>query len=67
MDATNLQKVMDAGFTVIRPDDHPNIRIKFKDKDQREWKTLYGNFPTKAERDRKLTELLRGSRLTIQD
>jgi hypothetical protein len=58
MDATSQQKVIAAGFTIIRADDQPNPRVKVKDKRHREWATL-DKFETKAERDRRMQELLK--------
>lgn len=59
MDQTSQQKVIKAGFTIIRTDDTPCIRIKHKTKDVLSWVTLE-KFPTKAARDRKFNELLTG-------
>jgi hypothetical protein len=58
MDATSQQKVIAAGFTIIRSDDQPNPRIKVKDEHHREWATLE-KFETKAARDRRMEELLK--------
>lgn len=57
MDATSQKKVVAAGFTIIRKDDQPKIRIKFKDKDFNDWCT-WQNFETKAARDREYKRLL---------
>jgi hypothetical protein len=65
MDATSQQKVIAAGFTIIRVDDHPNPRVKVKDKRHREWATLE-KFETKAARDRRMAELLK-SPIVIKD
>jgi hypothetical protein len=50
-------KVMKAGFTIIRCDDSPLPRIKYKAHEQIEWKTLEKH-PSKAARDRRFKELL---------
>lgn len=57
MDTTSQQKVIAAGFTIIRCDDQPSVRIKYKGSGQQEWKTLE-NYPTKSARDRAFKELL---------
>ena len=57
MDAQSQQKVINAGFTIIRSDDQPTPRIKFKGLGSLEWKTLE-KFSSKAERDRKMGALL---------
>lgn len=64
MNQNGQDKVLRAGFTVIRTDDKPNIRIK-KLKSAGVWETME-NFPTKAARDRKIKELLKDD-LTIED
>jgi hypothetical protein len=57
MDAKSALKVINAGFTIIRCDDTPSARIKFKGKGSHEWTTLE-KFTTKAARDRRFAELL---------
>jgi hypothetical protein len=57
MDSASQQKVIAAGFTIIRCDDTPSPRIKFKGKGTHEWATLE-KFETKASRDRRYKELL---------
>ena len=58
MNATSQQKVIAAGFTIIRQDDYPNVRIKYKRKDSsRDWAT-FEKFETKVARDRRMAELL---------
>jgi hypothetical protein len=57
MDNKSQQKVIAAGFTIIRKDDTPNIRIKFKGDGGHEWKT-FEKYETKAARDRAFNELL---------
>ena len=50
-------KVINAGFTILRTDDHPTPRIKHKGKGGHEWST-FEKFNTKAARDRRMNELL---------
>jgi hypothetical protein len=57
MDANSQQKVIAAGFQIIREDDCPAVRIKVKNKEHREWATLE-KFQSKAARDRRMKELL---------
>lgn len=57
MDSQSQIKVVNAGFTIIRDDDQPTIRIKYKDKNQKEWKTLQ-SFPSKYQRDKEMNNLL---------
>lgn len=57
-------KVLNAGFTVIRTADYPDISIK-KLKSSGVWVKLE-SFPTKAARDRKFKEMLKDA-FTIQD
>lgn len=56
---------MAAGFRIIRADDYPQPRIKFKDAKTENWKTL-AKFETKAARDRSMEQLLEDD-LTITD
>lgn len=58
MDQISQQKCIKVGFTIIRCDDQPSIRIKYKGDAVLSWKTLE-KFSTKAERDRKYNELLK--------
>lgn len=64
MNTNDQDKVIEAGFMIIRPDDFPNIRIKYR-VGNGAWKTLE-KFDTKAARDRRLKELLKNI-LTIMD
>ena len=64
MTTRDQDKIMAAGFIIIRPDDFPNIRIKYR-VGNGAWKTLE-KFDTKAARDRRLKELLKNI-LTIMD
>lgn len=65
MDQKSQCKVMAAGFRIIRADDYPQPRIKFKDAKTENWKTL-AKFETKATRDRSMEQLLEDD-LTITD
>ena len=64
MTTRDQDKIMAAGFIIIRPDDYPNIRIKYR-VGNGAWKTLE-KFECKAARDRRLKELLKNI-LTIMD
>ena len=64
MTTRDQDKVIAAGFTIIRTDDFPNIRIKYR-VGNGAWKTLE-KFECKAARDRRLKELLKNI-LTIED
>ena len=59
MDANSQQKVMAKGFIILRSDDRPNIRIKFKGPGTSEWSTFEKPFDSKAARDRRMKELLK--------
>lgn len=50
-------KVIRAGFTIIRRDEH-NLKIKMKNKEHSNWVTLYNGFASKAALNRKMNELL---------
>jgi len=65
MDAKSQLKVITAGFIILRCEDQPIPRIKFKSKSTHAWSTLE-KFETKAARDRQLKEFLELS-LYIQD
>ncbi len=65
MNLDSHNKVTKAGFTIIRRDDVPQPRIKYKQFGVRDWKTLE-KFDTKAARDRRFKELLRNSTI-IED
>ncbi len=58
MNQSSQNKVMSAGFKIIRADDYPSPRIKIKKAGQMEWSTLE-KFETKAARNRKMQELLK--------
>jgi hypothetical protein len=57
MEAKSQLKVIEAGFTIIRKQDAPQIIIKYKDAKQHEWAT-HTKFVTKAARDRVFDKLL---------
>lgn len=57
MDSRSQEKVTQAGFKIIRADNQPSIRIKFKDKTHKDWKTLQ-SFSSKYQRDNAMKELL---------
>jgi len=66
MNLRDQEKVIKAGFIIVRSDDQPSPRIKVKDGKSSEWRTLGNSFPTKAARDRELSRLLNLSTV-IQD
>ena len=58
MDAKSQEKVIAAGFTILRSEDYPTVRIKYKKQGAaHDWCTLE-RFPSKAARDRRMSELL---------
>lgn len=58
MDRKSQDKVLRAGFTIIRKDDQPTPRIKARLEGGKDYKTLQ-KFETKAARDRAFAELLK--------
>lgn len=69
MDATNQQKLVRAGFTIIRKEDfnmNGQMRIKVKGNGSHEWRTLEKGFPTKAALERRMKELLQDEK-TVED
>lgn len=52
MDRQSQNKVIDAGFTIIRKDDYPSPRIKARYTSDSDFRT-YEKYESKAERDRK--------------
>ena len=56
--ADNNEKLVKAGFQIVRADDQPCPRIKLWKKDS-SWVTL-AKYTTKAARDRDLTKMLEG-------
>lgn len=66
MDAKDQLKVINAGFTIIRTQEFPTLRIKYKNKDHTEWATLEKDFPSIRQRDIRMQALLMKSNY-IQD
>lgn len=69
MNAKDQQKLVNAGFTIIRKEGEfaaTGLRIKVKGKGSHEWKTLEKDFPTRAALDRRMTELLKDPK-TVED
>ena len=64
MSASDMQKVKNAGFTIIRRD-YYGMRIK-QFSQAHGWTTLENKFPSKKELDRRAKVILRSS-LTIED
>lgn len=54
--ADNNEKLVKAGFQIVRPDDNPSPRIKLWKKDF-SWVTI-SKYTTKAARDRDLEKML---------
>lgn len=65
MDLNSQNKVLKAGFTLIRKDDQPQPRIKYKQFGFSEWRT-FEKFDTKAARDHRFKDLLHNSTI-IED
>lgn len=68
MSGTDQTKLINAGFKIIRPEDHMpgQLRIKYKGDGGHEWKTLEKGFETKAALKRRMDELLRNP-MIVQD
>ena len=72
MDATNQQKLLTAGFTIIRDEvihkggSRYESKIKAKTKERREWFTLEKGFTSIASLTRRISELLKDP-LTVKD
>lgn len=69
MNATDQQKLVNAGFTIIRKEDfnmNGQMRIKTKGAGSHEWKTLEKGFATKAALERRMKELLQDPK-TVED
>jgi len=60
MSGKDQLKVIKAGFTIIRADQH-NLLIKKKDNENTNWSTFVNGFPSKAALKRKMDELLKNS------
>ncbi len=65
MDAQSALKVIAAGFVIIRAEDQPLIRIKYKGRGKHEWSTM-AKFESKAAHDREMKRLLENKHI-IQD
>lgn len=65
MDLNSQNKVLKAGFMIIRKDDYPQPKIKYKQFGFPEWRT-FEKFTTKAARDRRFKDLLYDSSI-IED
>lgn len=65
MTAQDQIKVLNAGFMILRRD-YFRLKIKCKTKDFPEWRTLEKDFASKAEIDRRMTDLLKRRRV-IED
>lgn len=63
MDRKDQNKVLAAGFSIIRKGDYPAPHIKART--VRDWKTI-GKYKTKAERDRAFAGLIKDNK-TISD
>lgn len=61
MDQRSQIKVIEAGFSIVRCDDSPNIRIKIRNQQHRNW-TTFGQYATIEERDRRFKRLLLNSK-----
>lgn len=57
MDRKSQDKVLRAGFIIIRKDDNPSPRIKARQTEKTDYRTLE-KYATKAERDRAFARLL---------
>lgn len=72
MNATNQQKLLNAGFTIIRDDvrhisgTNYKSAIKAKTPQRRDWFTLEKGFPTVAAMVRRKEELLKDP-MTVED
>lgn len=62
MDRKSQDKVLNAGFTIIRKDDHPSPRIKARYTAGTDYRT-YDKYETKAARDRAFAALLKGEKV----
>lgn len=62
MDRKSQDKVLNAGFTIIRKDDYPQPRIKARYTAGADYRT-YERYNTKAERDRAFAIFLKGDKV----
>lgn len=58
MNKKDIQKLLNAGYTLLRKDDTHGPSIKFKNRESSEWTRLGQIHPTKSARDRIMTDLL---------
>lgn len=65
MTSKDQLKIMRAGFTIIRADEN-NLLLKFKDRNNLNWKNLRSDFPSKAALLREKNEFLKMN-LYIED
>ncbi len=68
MSGTDQAKVVDAGFMIIRRQDHQSqeLKIKYKGNGGHEWKTLEKNFKNKSALEKRMKELLLNP-MTVED
>ena len=69
MNGRDQQKLINAGFTIIRKEDfnlNGSLRIKTKGNGSHEWRTLEKGFATKAALERRMKKLLEDEK-TIED
>jgi hypothetical protein len=61
MNGTDQAKLVNAGYTIIRKEDHlgATLRIKYKGTGSHEWRTLEKGFKTKVALERRMCELLK--------
>ncbi|GEM_PF-1602236 len=59
---SDLIKLANGGYTILRIADTPTIHIKHFTTAKNSWKTLENGFKSKAERDRRLKELLKDAK-----
>lgn len=52
-------KVIRAGFRIIRKQNDPTPHIKYKDGSVKDWSKLGDSYPSKAARDRSFKEMLK--------
>lgn len=62
MDRKSQDKVLKAGFTIIRKDDYPQPRIKARYTAGSDYRT-YGKYDTKAARDQAFAILLKDEKV----
>lgn len=62
MTANDQNKLMKAGFMIIRKDDYPSPRIKVCTGSNGGWET-HNTYPSKAERDRVFKQMLQDDKI----